>query len=71
MHESRLVKMTMATSADVAQSGFEAMMKGKTVVITGAMNYVLANSVRFAPRSIVTRLSRFISDRTGARQEPS
>ena len=66
MHESRMLKVALATSESVAELGFAAMMRGKTVAITGVMNYVLANSIRLVPRNFATRVSRFISDRPGA-----
>ncbi|MBC7391654.1 MAG: short-chain dehydrogenase, partial [Opitutaceae bacterium] len=44
----------------VAEYGYEAMMKGKTVAIHGTMNYILANAVRFTPRSIAVKIARKI-----------
>jgi short-subunit dehydrogenase len=38
------------------------MMKGKPVAIHGAMNSVLANSVRFIPRALITRIARKIQE---------
>jgi short-subunit dehydrogenase len=46
------------TSEEVAKYGYEAMKKSKTVVIHGLKNKVLASSVRFAPRSLITKISR-------------
>jgi len=36
------------------------MQKGKTVAIHGMMNYIMANSIRFAPRNLVTKIARYI-----------
>jgi uncharacterized protein len=64
MEESRLVKgRKLPTSQEVAEYGYKAMMKGKTVAIHGVVNWLLANSVRFTPRALVVKLTRFIQDR--------
>ena len=47
----------LPTAKAVAQYGFRAMMQGKVVAIHGFMNYILANSIRFIPRSIVLKIS--------------
>jgi len=36
-------------------------MAGTTVVISGAHNWLVAESVRFAPRKMVTAISRWIA----------
>ncbi|MDP4240892.1 MAG: SDR family oxidoreductase [Bacteroidota bacterium] len=48
----------IATSKEVAEFGYPKMMEGKTVVIHGAMNNLMAQSVRFAPRNMVTAIAR-------------
>jgi uncharacterized protein len=64
MEESRLVKgRKLPTSQEVAEYGYKAMMKGKTVAIHGVVNWLLANSVRFTPRALVVKLTRFIQDK--------
>ncbi len=61
MEESNLVKgKKLPTSKEVAEYGYEAMMKGKTVAIHGMMNWILANAVRFTPRALVVKLTRKI-----------
>jgi hypothetical protein len=63
MEESRLVKgKKLPTSKEVAAYGYKAMMRGKKVAIHGMMNYIIANSVRFTPRSLVLKIVRFIQD---------
>ena len=65
MEESALVKgKKLPTSQEVAIYGYDAMLKGKTVAIHGFMNAVMANSVRFAPRAIVVKLTRKLQDKT-------
>ena len=64
MEESALVKgKKLPTSKDVAEYGYAAMLKGKTVAIHGVMNWILANSVRFAPRAFVVKLARKLQDK--------
>jgi short-subunit dehydrogenase len=63
-HESRLVKgRKLPTSKEVAEYGYKAMLKGKSVAIHGILNYILANSIRFIPRSAVVKATRFIQDK--------
>ncbi len=64
MEESKLVKgKKLPSSRAVALYGYKAMMKGKTVAIHGIMNRMLANSVRFMPRKIVTAVTRNIQNK--------
>src|SRR5664280_777073 len=46
------------SAREVAEFGYKAMMKGKTVAIHGFKNSLLANSIRFVPRSLVVKLAR-------------
>jgi short-subunit dehydrogenase len=64
MEESKLVKgRKLPTSEEVAQYGYDAMMKGKTVAIHGMLNAIMANSIRLMPRSWVVKITRFIQDK--------
>lgn len=49
----------IAGSKDVAEFGYKAMMAGKTVVVHGIVNSLMAQSVRFAPRNIVAAIARY------------
>lgn len=61
MNESKLFKnKKLPSSAEVAAYGYKAMLKGKAVAIHGFMNAVMANSARFAPRSLVVKVTRFV-----------
>jgi short-subunit dehydrogenase len=42
----------------VAVDGYRGLMAGKTLVISGMRNWLVAESVRFAPRKVVTAISR-------------
>lgn len=62
MHASALVNNKRLPSADsVGQAAYRAMMRGQRVYIPGAMNWVMAQSVRFTPRRMVTALVRAMS----------
>jgi len=64
LHESKMVKgKKLPSSEAVAKYGYKAMMKGKSVAIHGLGNYLLANSVRFAPRSVVVKIARYVQDK--------
>jgi len=63
MTNSRLFKMKKPmTSMDVAKAGYKAMQRGKRIVITGAMNKMLAQSVRISPRALVTKVTRTLQE---------
>jgi uncharacterized protein len=56
MEHSALVKgRKLPTSAAVAKYGVHAMNKGDVVAVPGAMNKIMAASVRFSPRPIMRR----------------
>jgi len=62
MTNSLLFKMGAMDAKIVAQLGFEGLMKGKTLVIPGAKNKLLAQSLRLSPRKLVTAISRRIQE---------
>ncbi|MGM0588779.1 MAG: SDR family NAD(P)-dependent oxidoreductase [Bacteroidota bacterium] len=63
MGDSRLVNtVQLPTAQEVAEYGYRSMMKGKTVAIHGFMNKLMAQSVRFTPRKMVTSLVRKIQE---------
>jgi short-subunit dehydrogenase len=63
MKNSGFVKgKKLPTAKEVAEFGYNSMMKGKSVAIHGFMNKVIANSVRFLPRNLVVTLIRKIQN---------
>ena len=54
--------MKPMTSAEVARAGYRAMNRGKRVVVTGAMNKMLAQSVRISPRALVTKITKRLQE---------
>jgi short-subunit dehydrogenase len=64
MQDSKLFEgNNFPTSREVAEYGYRAMMKGKAVAIHGFRNTFMANSVRFAPRSLVVKMARKIQEK--------
>ena len=55
-------KSGMATAEEVAEYGYEAMMKGKTVAVHGMVNSLMAQSARFLPRDLVTSIAKKIQE---------
>ena len=50
-------------SRAVAEAGYKAMMRGKRVVVTGAVNKLLAQSIRVSPRRLVTKLAKKLQEK--------
>ncbi len=50
--------------AKVAEIGFQALMKGKTYVVPGYQNWMLAQSPRLFPRNTVTKITRSVLEKT-------
>ncbi len=46
---------------DVARIGYRAMNRGKTVVISGLMNKLLAFSVRLTPRAVIRKIAKYLN----------
>jgi short-subunit dehydrogenase len=64
IENSRLFKKIGAMSVEtVARDGYRGLMAGRTVVISGLQNWLVAESVRFAPRKLVTAMSRWVAEK--------
>jgi hypothetical protein len=64
MENSRLFKKLRPMSAEaVARDGYRGLMAGRTVVISGVQNWLVAESVRFTPRKLVTAVSRWVAEK--------
>lgn len=66
MEESNLADggtLPVQDSETVARAGYDALTKGKTLVITGWMNRLLAFSVRLGPRRLVTAITRRLQEK--------
>ena len=58
----RLLRMGSMDARTVAEDGYRALMAGKPVVISGFKNWLVAQSVRVSPRSLVTAIARKIQE---------
>jgi short-subunit dehydrogenase len=64
MHQARMADARlMATSAEVARFGYNAMLRGKTVAVHGLLNRITIMLLRFSPRSIVVRVGRMVAEK--------
>src|SRR5271165_5815995 len=64
LENSRLFKQIGAMSAEkVALDGYRAVMEGRTLAISGMHNWIVAQGNRFAPRKMVTAVSRWIAEK--------
>jgi uncharacterized protein len=62
MKDSKLFKMRVMDVKPVAEKGYRGMMSGKPLVITGTRNWLMAQSVRIGPRSVVRKVVRGIQE---------
>lgn len=53
-------------AAKVALHGYRAVMEGRTLAISGFHNWLVAESTRFAPRTMVTAVSRWVTETVGS-----
>ncbi len=64
MESSRLFKKIGAMNVEVvARDGYRGLLAGKTLMISGVQNWLVAESVRFAPRKLVTAISRWVAEK--------
>ncbi|HEY4903397.1 MAG TPA: SDR family oxidoreductase [Candidatus Sulfotelmatobacter sp.] len=61
--KSRLFKFGAMSAEKVALDGYRAVMEGRGLAISGTHNWLLAESTRFAPRKMVTAVSRWVSEK--------
>ena len=65
-NKARMFKYAAMSAERVAEDGYRALMEGRTLVISGAQNWLVAQSVRLAPRKVVTAISRWIAEKPNA-----
>ncbi len=59
MEDSKLVSaQKIMTAETVAEIGYRGLFENKTLVVPGIKNKLLAESVKFTPRKLVTKLVR-------------
>ena len=62
MDLSNIMKAPFMDAKTVAEIGYRAMLKGKPTVIAGKMNWLVAQSTRFAPRAWTAAVARKIQE---------
>jgi short-subunit dehydrogenase len=62
MEKSKLFEANVMDARAVAVAGYRGMNEGKTVVIPGLRNRVMARAVSFAPRGLVTKVVRRVQE---------
>jgi short-subunit dehydrogenase len=55
-------KLRPMDASTVAHDGYRGLMAGKSLVISGFRNWLLAEATRFGPRKLVTAISRKVMD---------
>ncbi len=63
LEQSKLFQKSVMDAHRVAKLGYRGLMSNKKVVIPGFKNRVLASSVRFTPRNIVTKFVRSMQNK--------
>ncbi len=58
IQESKLFEKSAMSAEEVARGGYDAMMKGRPEVITGAKNRLMMLGARIAPRTMLASISR-------------
>jgi short-subunit dehydrogenase len=65
IEESKLIKGRKIMDAETAvKAGYKALQQGKTVVVPGLRNWLLAQAYRFSPRKMATRFVRNMQERS-------
>ncbi len=55
---------TLGSTRQVAEAGYDAMLRGKTVIVPGLANKIMAHGLlRLSPRRVSTRISRILMER--------
>ncbi|MBN1919989.1 MAG: SDR family oxidoreductase [Anaerolineae bacterium] len=63
IEDIRLFRAGTMEARQVAKVGYAGLLKGKTTVIPGLFNQLLALSIRFTPRRLVTRIGKYLMAR--------
>ena len=61
VHHTLLVRLGLANATKVAEAGIRGMMQGKTVVVPGIINKLVAFSPRISPRRLLVAISRVLA----------
>ncbi|RXT15265.1 SDR family oxidoreductase [Ammoniphilus sp. CFH 90114] len=62
LEKSKLFQGVNMDAATVARIGYVGLLQGKTIIIPGLKNQILASSVRLAPRKMLTKVVRRLQE---------
>lgn len=65
MEQSKLFERGAMSAREVAEAGYKGLLAGKTIVIPGARNSLLARTVSLLPRGLATKIVRGVQERRG------
>jgi short-subunit dehydrogenase len=60
MEHSRISGFQMMSAAEVAQAGYQGLLKGKRIVLPGWPNKLLVQSLRLTPRALSLRIGQWL-----------
>jgi uncharacterized protein len=60
---NKMFSKKLPTAREVAQFGYDSLIGGKRVAIHGFMNRVTAQSVRFMPRNLITKMIKMMQEK--------
>jgi hypothetical protein len=69
MDSSKLFRRGVMSASDVAEVAYRGLMKGRTTIIPGWRNKMLAFSVRLGPRKLLPMIVRFMQEPAGDKSE--
>lgn len=61
VHGTKLFDQALMSAAEVARIGYDGMLAGKPVVVTGLQNRIMAQATRFAPRGVLRSISKSLT----------
>lgn len=59
---NKIFNKHLPTAREVAEYGYESLMKGKTVAIHGWTNAIMASSIRLMPRWLIVKIVRILQE---------
>lgn len=68
IEQSKLFQRNVMPPEEVAKIAYRQFMKGKTMIVPGATNWILVRSTRFLPRKMVTGIVRRIQSERSAQK---
>ena len=64
MADTKIFQGSLSSAAEVARTGYRALMQGRTSVVVGLNNKLMIFSLRFSPRNLVTKIGKSLLSRS-------